>query len=780
MKIKCISLISACFIIISISPLHAAIRPIADVRQNDVNGVPVLLGQQMTISGEVTVSAQHGNPSCIQDSTAGVMVYDFNFMNAVSLGDSVVISGTVDQYNGLTELANVTIIEQYQKSPSIVPLTISCNSMKTDGKNGIENYEGKLVRIDDVSVNTGSWSVSGSGANYVLTDASGTCEIRIDKDCNIANTNAPTGLFSVIGVVSQYDYSSPYNSGYQLMPRFTSDIITSSGPMILEGPLETEIHPESIRIEWTTDVPAIGILRYGTSASYEIDSLVIETETVQHAVTISDLIPATIYHIVVGGSNSEGINLSGDYIVSTASPDISTGVMNVYFTRSVDQSVALDEHNRANGNVDVEQKFIERIKAASSSIDLCFYSWNLEKATNALIEAFQHEVRIRFIYDSEHDQYQLNRLKDAGIPVIDNSFGINTGNDINHNKFAIFDAHHDSDPANDWVWTGSLNMTDASGLGVNAMQNVIEIQDQALARAYTIEFEEMWGSNTQTPNASFARFSTNKTNNTPHRFIMNGSLVESYFSPSDKQTGEIIRMIQTADYGIKFCIFAFTRIDIEQAMQDKYRKIPGFFVQGVFDKDYDPSSQYPAMHGTGTYAWDPPADVFLDTEAGILHHKYMLIDANQSNSDPIVITGSANWSSSAENVNDENTLMIHNERVANQYLQEFSARYVAAGGVINNVENQSNVEPTLFRVDVNYPNPFNASTLFPFELAKSGLVTIQLFNINGQLATTIISEVLPAGQHTIRFHAGNLPSGIYFCKFNFSQSLIIRKIVLLR
>ena len=43
--------------------------------------------------------------------------------------------------------------------------------------------------------------------------------------------------------------------------------------------------------------------------------------------------------------------------------------------------------------------------------------------------------------------------------------------------------------------------------------------------------------------------------------------------------------------------------------------------------------------------------------------------------DPIVLTGSHNWSSSAENSNDENILIVHNADIANLYYQEYSARY---------------------------------------------------------------------------------------------------------
>ena len=54
-----------------------------------------------------------------------------------------------------------------------------------------------------------------------------------------------------------------------------------------------------------------------------------------------------------------------------------------------------------------------------------------------------------------------------------------------------------------------------------------------------------------------------------------------------------------------------------------------------------------------------------------LHHKYAIADANVSASDPILLTGSHNWSSNAENNSDENTLIIHDATIANIYLQEF-------------------------------------------------------------------------------------------------------------
>ncbi len=74
-------------------------------------------------------------------------------------------------------------------------------------------------------------------------------------------------------------------------------------------------------------------------------------------------------------------------------------------------------------------------------------------------------------------------------------------------------------------------------------------------------------------------------------------------------------------------------------------------------------------------------DVKKDSVSGLLHHKYMIIDADNPRSDPIVITGSHNWTAAADSSNDENTLIIHDANVANEFYQEFRARYGASSNI---------------------------------------------------------------------------------------------------
>jgi hypothetical protein len=79
------------------------------------------------------------------------------------------------------------------------------------------------------------------------------------------------------------------------------------------------------------------------------------------------------------------------------------------------------------------------------------------------------------------------------------------------------------------------------------------------------------------------------------------------------------------------------------------------------------------------------------------------------------------------------------------------------------------LQPQEFVLFQNYPNPFNPTTMISFELPTSAKVTVDIFNVNGQLVRTLVNDVRPAGVHTFNWDgtddAGtSLTSGIYVYK----------------
>jgi hypothetical protein len=75
-----------------------------------------------------------------------------------------------------------------------------------------------------------------------------------------------------------------------------------------------------------------------------------------------------------------------------------------------------------------------------------------------------------------------------------------------------------------------------------------------------------------------------------------------------------------------------------------------------------------------------------------------------------------------------------------------------------------------------YPNPFNSSTTFVFDLPAPGYVTFTVYNILGEQVCTLISENMNAGRHRVTWNPDGLPGGVYFCRFQADQCSIIRKI----
>src|SRR5205814_6628013 len=99
----------------------------------------------------------------------------------------------------------------------------------------------------------------------------------------------------------------------------------------------------------------------------------------------------------------------------------------------------------------------------------------------------------------------------VGINWITSTYGGNhgttNGNGIMHNKYLVIDAGS-SNKDDAYVWTGSWNCS-VSGQG--DAQNAMVLHDWGLAQAYTMDFEQMWGSSTAVPNATNSRMGSRKS-----------------------------------------------------------------------------------------------------------------------------------------------------------------------------------------------------------------------------------------------------------------------------
>lgn len=775
--------------------------PIGDLHCNDLNGVPrtpYTIGTPVSVTGVVTagtgVYASAWTDIFLQDATGGIEVYLSTVPAIFQIGDSMTVNGTIGQFNGTTEVLMTSWTVHASGLPVPVPLDLTCANVTAAGiLNGCgtntrwEPNESRLIRIENVTW-SGTWPNPGANGTVILTDGSGTCTMFIDGDTGVGAMPAPIGAFDVVGILKQYDTSSPYTVGYQIVPRFPADIIIP-GPRILNGPTVTDLQSDQVTIAWTTDVPANSRIDYGYTDGFELGTVSDPALVTEHALTLSSLEAARVHLFRVQTTGSNGVTtLTGTKYFCTSSGPEASGEIQVFFNKLCDTSLALG--TPAQGLMNLPGKLVERINAAQYSIDVCIYSFDLSIVADALIAAKNRGVAVRFVYDDRDGapyQSQVVRLQQAGITVIDDAYGLNSGNGLMHNKFFIFDHRHGSpDGADDWVWTGSLNLT-SQGAYTDA-QNVIVFQDAALAAIYTAEFNEMWGSATDVPDPNLSRFGSRKTNDTPKDAIVGGVPVRVWFGPSDGIVSVLRNEISQATASTHFCILAFTRDDVAGDLRNKWYYTPGFELRGVFDsaEGSNPDSEYPDMIGGGSEPWDPPADVWLDVEAGSLHHKYMILDVNQTPLDPTVITGSANWSSNANFDNDENMVVVRDFSIANQYFQEFSSRYHIAGGsgdLTVEVPEAAGVAGgvPILRIA---PNPARVGFALRFALPVATDGRVSLHAPDGRLVVDLYRGSLVAGENRLDLSLGaagvDLPASLYFVRLGAGERVLTSRLIVLR
>lgn len=125
----------------------------------------------------------------------------------------------------------------------------------------------------------------------------------------------------------------------------------------------------------------------------------------------------------------------------------------------------------------------------------------------------------------------------------------------------------------------------------------------------------------------------------------------------------------------------------------------------------------------------------------------------------------------------------------NLYLADSSGNSRGNGTNLIMSNDDKTIQPNDFELKaINYPNPFNPSTIISFNI-PNGLadkkVELNIINIEGELVKKLINEKLPAGNYLIRWDGTNQngklsASGIYFYKINIGQKQFVGKMNLIK
>jgi len=202
--------------------------------REDLNGdgIPDHLGEILTIEGtatcEGTLFSETGLSFYVQDETAGINVYAYDSASPgpIAAGERWRITGEIKQYNGLVEISPSSPSDfTYLDTPGMPdPLQLGINQGVSESVEGLLLALGNSAEGQWVTVANDPES-AGGGYNFNIWNGQTAVAVRVNSSTGISvsGISAGTRLF-MRGIGGQYDSEPPYDSGYQLLPRYQSDM----------------------------------------------------------------------------------------------------------------------------------------------------------------------------------------------------------------------------------------------------------------------------------------------------------------------------------------------------------------------------------------------------------------------------------------------------------------------------------------------------------------------------------------------------------------------------
>ena len=177
--------------------------------------------------------------------------------------------------------------------------------------------------------------------------------------------------------------------------------------------------------------------------------------------------------------------------------------------------------------------------------------------------------------------------------------------------------------------------------------------------------------------------------------------------------------------------------------------------------------------------WDAPND---DGGADITGYAYRYKKSGGNFSDYMDIPdsgpGGANTRSyTVTGLMNEQEYVFH-VRAVNEHGGGAPSEVAVMLPAVVNTENQE--LPAEVTLSGNYPNPFNPETTIRYGLPKAGEVRLAVYNLLGQEVAILVDQSKSAGHHTVRFGAGNLPSGVYVYRLHAGNETIVRTMMLVK
>lgn len=299
----------------------------------------------------------------------------------------------------------------------------------------------------------------------------------------------------------------------------------------------------------------------------------------------------------------------------------------------------------------IDERVVQAIAEATTSVEIAVFGFDHPAIAQAVLAAHARGVAVRVVgHGAELDTSDgLKAIQQAGVPL-----SLRQSTALMHHKFMVVDGH--------LVVFGSMNFTTFAADQND--ENLVFVDSSALAAIFQGEFEQMFA----------GKFGAKKVARASRPTVpVAGGAVTLHFSPKEATSTRLREVIASAGTRIYFMTYSFTLADVANDLVAARQR--GVEVVGVFDKGSAASrysqDDYLAQNGVAVYL-----DGNENTSGfagGRLHDKVMIVDAGGS--DPMVVTGSYNWSAGATDENDETLAILSGDALVAPFVAEFCRIY---------------------------------------------------------------------------------------------------------
>lgn len=716
-------------IILNYVPVGNA-TPIATVKV-DANGdfQPDNVGQTFTVLGVVnsvnfTASANRFS-YYIQDATGGINITKGSETGGGPVfqkGDRLLVTGKLEYFRGtaqltLTNVANDVIFLDGGNPVDPIDLTIKQYLANP------EQYEGRYIQIKGVGLAPGSpaWPAANADANMQIWDGFNKIVLRVDKDTDLDDNQAPTFPITVKGVATQYTSSTTvHNDGYQITPSWYADI-TSNVPAP-PSPYFNLLEPANNAVVPVTNANGSFTVKWRKALDFNNDNLIYQFLALPNLIT-STALTDTTYNLTA----AKVLQLMG------ANPDIT-------FKWTVRVKGA--EATLVSSVDTFTVTFTNNLNAQEDTLELVHNTGDLQAgifnmgAIGAYTDASFNSVGTGVVYKGQNGMYTGGLVFGTqSVAKINGSVG----------SYVIGDLEN---------VTGTFGSGFTSDANFNQISSCV-ITDSKAPTPYGLHVIQKSYSKTG-ENYVIIRYGfVNKTSATVN------DLYAGIFADWD---------IDANNYASNKAGYDETRHFVYQYDNTK----PYYYGLVALNG----ASGYKAKVGGSSSTIRTDGFTYITTKDNVqpttMGDYRCWIGSYVGN---LNVNDTA-WVSFAIAVGD------NYQGLLNTVGQAFTkAKTVGFTNLVVGVDEQnySSVIPTQFFVDQNYPNPFNPTTTIRFGLPQASNVDLRIYNVLGQEVAVIVNgETLNAGTYSFNFDASNLASGTYIYRLQAGSEVISKKMMLIK